>query len=71
MTVSEALALAEERLAAAGVETPRVDAELLLAHLLGTTRTGLYEQLDAELEPGWEELLERRERREPLAYVIG
>ena len=65
MTVSEALALAEERLAAAGVETPRVDAELLLAHLLGTTRTGLYEQLDAALEPGWEEGLERGERREP------
>jgi release factor glutamine methyltransferase len=71
VTVSEALALAEERLAAAGVETPRVDAELLLAHVLATSRTGLYEQLDAEVEPGWEELLERRERREPLAYVIG
>ena len=71
MTVREALGLAEERLAAAGVETPRVDAELLLAHVLGTTRTGLYEELDAEVEPGWEQLLERRERREPLAYVLG
>jgi release factor glutamine methyltransferase len=71
VTVQEALALAEERLAAAGVETPRVDAELLLAHVQGTTRTGLYEQPDAAVEPGWEELLERRERREPLAYVIG
>ncbi len=28
-------------------------------------------QLDAEVEPGWEALLERRERREPLAYVLG
>ena len=71
MTVREALGLAEERLAAAGIETPRVDAELLLAHVLGTTRTGLYEELDAEVEPGWEPLLERRERREPLAYVLG
>ena len=71
MTVREALGLAEERLAAAGLETPRVDAELLLAHVLGTTRSGLYEELDAEVEPGWETLLERRERREPLAYVLG
>ena len=54
-----------------GVETPRVDAELLLAHVLGTTRTGVYEQLDADVEPGWERLLARRERREPLAYVLG
>jgi release factor glutamine methyltransferase len=71
VSVRDALREAEVRLAAAGVETPRVDAELLLAHVLGTTRTGVYEQLDAELEPGWEGLLERRERREPLAYVLG
>jgi release factor glutamine methyltransferase len=71
LTVREALALAEERLAAAGVDTPRVDAELLLAHVLGTTRTGVYEELDGEVGPGWEELLARRERREPLAYVLG
>ena len=71
MTVRESLGLAEERLAAAGVETPSGDAELLLAHVLATTRSGIYEQLDVEIEPGWEELLERRERREPLAYVLG
>ena len=71
MSVRDALRDAEERLAAAGVETPRVDAELLLAHVLGTTRTGVYEQLDADVEPGWESLLARRERREPLAYVLG
>jgi release factor glutamine methyltransferase len=71
LNVRDALRAAEERLAAAGVETPRVDAELLLAHVLGTTRTGVYEQLDAGVEPGWEALLTRRERREPLAYVLG
>jgi len=71
LNVKEALGEAEERLAAAGVDTPRVDAELLLAHVLGTTRTGVYEQLESEVEPGWESLLERRERREPLAYVLG
>jgi peptide chain release factor 1 len=37
----EALAEAERRLAGAGVETPRVDAEWLVAKLLGTTRSGL------------------------------
>jgi release factor glutamine methyltransferase len=71
LTVRDTLREAERRLAAAGVETPRVDAELILAQVLGTTRSGLYERLDAEVEPGWEGLVERRERREPLAYVLG
>ena len=70
MTVREALAEAEQRLAAAGVETPRVDAEWLVAHLLGTTRSGLAAHLEDEVE-GLEPLLSRREAREPLAYVLG
>ncbi|HEY5059523.1 MAG TPA: HemK/PrmC family methyltransferase [Gaiellaceae bacterium] len=70
MTVSDALALAERRLAAAGVDTPRVDAELLVAHVLGVSRTRLYADLTAEVE-GLEPLLARRETREPLAYVLG
>jgi release factor glutamine methyltransferase len=69
-TARGALAQAERRLAAAGVETPRVDAEWLVAHLLGTTRSGLAARLDDEVE-GLEPLLERREAREPLAYVLG
>jgi release factor glutamine methyltransferase len=70
MTTGEALAEAERRLAAAGVETPRVDAEWLVAHLLGTTRTGLAARLDDKVE-GLEALLTRREAREPLAYILG
>jgi release factor glutamine methyltransferase len=70
VTAREALAEAERRLAAAGVETPRVDAEWLVSHLLGTTRSGLATRLDAEVD-GLEPLLARRERREPLAYVLG
>ena len=70
MTAREALAEAERRLAAAGVETPRVDAEWLVAHLLGTTRSGLAVRLDDEVD-GLEPLLARREAREPLAYVLG
>jgi release factor glutamine methyltransferase len=66
----EALAAAERRLALAGVETPRVDAEWLVAHLLGTTRSGVRARLD-ERVTGLEPLLARREAREPLAHVLG
>jgi release factor glutamine methyltransferase len=68
--VREALAETERRLAAAGVDTPRVDAEWLVAHVLGVSRTAIHrhDELDAAaLEP----LVARRERREPLAYVVG
>lgn len=71
MNAREALAEAERRLAVAGVDTPRVDAELLVAHVLGTTRSGVYAQLDSQVDGALEPLLERRERREPLAYVLG
>jgi release factor glutamine methyltransferase len=72
VTVREVLRAAEERLARAGIDTPRLDAELLLAHALGVTRTQLFgaapeEEAPAALEP----LLARREAREPLAYVLG
>jgi release factor glutamine methyltransferase len=71
LTAREALATAERRLAAAGIDSPRVDAELLLAHVLGTTRSGVYADLDREVDGSLEPLLARREQREPLAYVLG
>lgn len=73
MTVAEALRQGTERLAAAGVPSPRVDAEWLLAKALDATRTDLYVRRDDELpEPeGFFALVERRARREPLAYVLG
>jgi release factor glutamine methyltransferase len=71
MTVAEALRATEARLAEAGVDTPRVDAELLLAHALGTTRSAVYADVGREAPAGLEPLVERRARREPLAYVIG
>jgi release factor glutamine methyltransferase len=70
VTVRDALAEAERRLAAAGVETPRVDAEWLVAHVLGSTRSGLVARLDEDVD-GLEPLLARREAREPLAYILG
>jgi release factor glutamine methyltransferase len=71
LTAREALATAEQRLAAAGVDSPRVDAELLVAHVLGTTRSGVYADLDREVDGSLEPLLVRRVQREPLAYVLG
>lgn len=70
MTAREAIAEAERRLATTGVDTPRVDAEILVAHVLGVSRTQLYADLDREVG-GLEPLLARRESREPLAYVLG
>jgi release factor glutamine methyltransferase len=70
LTAREALVETERRLADAGVETPRVDAELIVAHLLGLSRTQLHADLSREVD-GLEALLRRRERREPLAYVLG
>jgi release factor glutamine methyltransferase len=70
--VADALAEAERRLAAAGIDTPRVDAELLVGHVLGVTRTEVYADRFRQLEPtALEPLLRRREEREPLAYVLG
>ncbi|HZT91746.1 MAG TPA: peptide chain release factor N(5)-glutamine methyltransferase [Gaiellaceae bacterium] len=75
MTVAEALARATEFLAARGVASPRVDAELLLARALGLRRIELYTQHDrpltAQERERARELLARRGRREPLAYVLG
>jgi release factor glutamine methyltransferase len=71
VTVGEALRLAEQELAGAGVDTPRVDAELLLAHVLGTSRSGVYARADAEVPGTLHALLGRRLKREPLAYVLG
>jgi release factor glutamine methyltransferase len=66
----EALDKVARRLAAAGVDTPRVDAEWIAAAVLGVSRTDvqLHEEIDAE---ALELLVRRRERREPLAYVLG
>ena len=70
MKAREAIAEAERRLTVAGIDSPRVDADLLVAHLVGVSRTQLYADLDRTVD-GLEPLLARRERREPLAYVLG
>lgn len=58
-----------------GIESPRLDAELLLAHNLGLNRVQLYMQFDRPLSEGelqsFKALLKRRSEREPLAYILG
>jgi release factor glutamine methyltransferase len=76
MTATRALVEAgAERLRAAGSETSRLDAELLLAHAIGVDRTGVIAHGDAPVGPGAEAaylaLVERRERGEPVAYLRG
>lgn len=75
MTVRGALAASSERLEAAGCESARVDAELLLAHVLESSRATVrrdgHRKLYADELARLEALVVRRERREPLAYVLG
>ena len=75
MTLAEVLRAATDYLAARGVENPRLDSERLLARALGLTRMELYTQHDRPLteaeRAAARELVQRRGRREPLAYVLG
>jgi release factor glutamine methyltransferase len=71
MTVRDALAAAAARLAGAS-ETPRLDAELLMAEALGISReTMLLSRLDEAAPAGFEPLLDRRLAHEPIAYILG
>jgi len=73
--VRDALVAATVRLADAGVPEARTDAEVLLAHALGTDRAGVVvrarDAMPAAAARRFDALLARRERREPVAYVLG
>jgi release factor glutamine methyltransferase len=75
MRLDELLARASARLTDAASPTPRLDAEVLLAQVLGRSRTWLYTWGDGEADPAdrqrFEALIERRERGEPVAYLTG
>lgn len=74
-TRAEALVAAREAFAAAGIEAPRLDAEVLLAAALGAERTALAIDPDAPVEPAaaraFAAMVRRRLRREPVAYMLG
>src|SRR5207237_3305803 len=74
-SVADALAAAVEALAAAGVEAPSLDAELMLAAAADVGRERLIADPQAALEPAagraFGEMVRRRLRREPVAYILG
>ena len=75
MTVLEAIQKSAEFLARKGVESPRLQTELLLAHLLKLPRMKLYLNFERALTPAetdaLRELVKRRGQREPLQHITG
>ena len=75
ITPAEALRYAQAMCTAAGSETPRLDGEVLLRHVLGIDRTALYarmnETMSAAQAATFLTLLGRRVAGEPVAYLTG
>jgi release factor glutamine methyltransferase len=75
VTIGDVLARSADYLQRKGVDSPRLDAELLLCKALGLSRLDLYLHHDRPLTPperdAARELVRRRGEREPLAYVLG
>lgn len=75
LTVLEAVKLSADYLQKKGIESPRLNAELLLAHLLNCKRLDLYLLFDRPLKEDevvlYRELLKKRGSFVPLQYIIG
>ncbi|WP_426996245.1 peptide chain release factor N(5)-glutamine methyltransferase [Pseudarthrobacter sp. N5] len=73
LSLAEAVRAATERLAVAGVPSPRVDAELLADHLMGVGLGRLRAMLlgDTPAPQGYEELVAERAQRIPLQHITG
>jgi release factor glutamine methyltransferase len=71
----ELLDWGQRTLREANIESPQLDAEVLLAHSLGLSRGQLHAQmnreLDAQAEETFKSLVARRRRHEPVAYITG
>src|SRR5579859_566747 len=65
------VAIAAARLAEAGVESPRADAELMAAHRHGVRRSELNLVPDSDFDPRYWDDVARREAREPLQHITG
>ncbi|GAA5046999.1 peptide chain release factor N(5)-glutamine methyltransferase [Erythrobacter westpacificensis] len=71
MTVAEAIRKAVQRLAATS-DTARLDAELLMAHALGCSRSDvLLRHMQGDAPAAFAALVDRRATREPVAYILG
>ncbi len=75
LTIGEILRRSTAYLKEKGSSSPRLDADLLLAHALGVERLQLYTDSERPLTPPElsraRELVGRRARREPVAYLLG
>jgi release factor glutamine methyltransferase len=75
VTVLEAIQKTADFLARKGTDSPRLQAELLLAHVLQLPRMKLYLSFDRVLTPpevdAFRELVRRRGQREPLQHILG
>lgn len=73
--VGDALAAAIGAFEAAGIETPRLDAEVLLSEIAGIDRAALIAEPETGLQPAasraYSLAVRRRLRREPVAYILG
>lgn len=74
-TLQDLLREATARLTAAGIDTARLDAEVLLRYVLDTDRTGLFlrlpEPVPEDVVAPYEALIARRVAGEPVAYLVG
>lgn len=74
-TIGDAIEWGTTALAAVGLPAPRLDAQLLLGHILQVERTTLYTYPERSLTPEQEQqyrlLIERRKAGEPVAYLVG
>lgn len=75
MTLAEVLAQATHQLHSAGCDTPRLDAEVLLGHVLQRNRAWILahsrEALPKATQAQFLALTKRRSQREPVAYITG
>ena len=75
MTFAEVIAAAEQRLRGAGIDTARLDAEVLLARAADLSRSGVFARMPDTVPPTVRErcddFLARRCAREPVAYITG
>ncbi len=73
--VGRALVSAAQRLSDSGSETARLDSQVLLAHVLRKNRSWLFAHYEHELSDDvcrrYADLITRRRRREPVAYLLG
>jgi release factor glutamine methyltransferase len=72
MNLRDWLEFASRRLASAGIDSASLEAQLLASHVLLTERPWILAHPEAEINDlAAETLLQRREAREPLAYILG